>query len=49
MTRLALKKAGYRVTVANNGREMLSRVAEERPDVILLDIPPLTSMTTRPS
>lgn len=37
VARMALKKAGFRVAVANNGRELLDRVKEERPDVILLD------------
>lgn len=37
VARLALKKAGYRVTAVTNGRELLERVAEERPDVVLLD------------
>ena len=36
VTRLALKKAGYRVTATENGRELLERIAEERPDVVLL-------------
>lgn len=37
VARMALKKAGFRVGVVNNGRELLERVKEERPDVILLD------------
>lgn len=37
VARLALKKAGYRVTAVSNGRELLETVAEERPDVVLLD------------
>ena len=37
VARLALKKAGYRVSAVSNGRELLEKVAEERPDVILLD------------
>jgi CheY-like chemotaxis protein len=37
VSRLALKRAGYRVTAAENGRELLDKVAEDRPDVILLD------------
>jgi CheY-like chemotaxis protein len=37
VARLALKKAGYRVTAVSNGRELLEKVAEEQPDVILLD------------
>lgn len=37
VARLALKKAGFRVEVVNNGRELLDRVRAERPDVILLD------------
>ena len=37
VARIALKKAGFRVTVVNNGRELLDQVARERPDVVLLD------------
>lgn len=37
VTRLALKKAGYRVTATENGRQLLERIAQERPDVVLLD------------
>lgn len=37
VARMALKRAGFRVAVVNNGRELLDRVKEERPDVILLD------------
>jgi CheY-like chemotaxis protein len=37
VARMALKKAGFRVAVVNNGRELLDRVKDERPDVILLD------------
>lgn len=37
VARLALKKAGFRVEVVNNGRELIERVRKERPDVILLD------------
>jgi DNA-binding response OmpR family regulator len=37
IARIALKKAGFRVEVVSNGRELLERVAVERPDVILLD------------
>jgi CheY-like chemotaxis protein len=37
IARLALERAGWRVTVAANGRETLERVAKERPDVVLLD------------
>jgi len=37
VSRLALKRAGYRVTATANGRELLEKVTEERPDVILLD------------
>ena len=37
VARLALKKAGYRVTATQNGRELLERIAEEKPDVVLLD------------
>ena len=37
VSRLSLKKAGYRVTATASGRELLAKLAEERPDVILLD------------
>ena len=37
VSRLALKRAGFRVTATGNGRELLERVAEEKPDVIVLD------------
>lgn len=37
VARMALKRAGFTVTVVNNGRELLERVEQERPDVILLD------------
>jgi CheY-like chemotaxis protein len=37
VARLALKKAGYRVTVVSNGKELLARVAEEKPAIVLLD------------
>lgn len=37
VARLALKKAGYRVTAVSNGRDLLARVADERPHIVLLD------------
>ena len=37
VSRLSLKKAGYRVTATSNGRELLEKLALEKPDVILLD------------
>jgi CheY-like chemotaxis protein len=37
IARLALERAGWRVTVAANGREALEQVAKDRPDVVLLD------------
>jgi len=37
IARLSLKKAGFTVVTVGNGLEVLQRVAEERPDVILLD------------
>lgn len=37
VARMALKRAGFRVEVVNNGRELLERAQQERPDVILLD------------
>ncbi len=38
LTHLVLESAGYRVRTARNGGEALRRVAEERPDLILMDI-----------
>ena len=37
VSKLALKRAGYRVTATANGREALEAVAQDRPDAILLD------------
>lgn len=37
VARLALKKAGYRVTAVSNGRHLLARVADEKPDIVILD------------
>jgi CheY-like chemotaxis protein len=37
IARLSLKKAGFTVVTVGSGVEVLDRVAEERPDVILLD------------
>lgn len=37
VARLALTRAGFRVEVVNNGRELLDRIQQERPDVIVLD------------
>ena len=37
VARLALKRAGYRVTAVSNGKSLLERVAQERPDIVLLD------------
>jgi two-component system, OmpR family, alkaline phosphatase synthesis response regulator PhoP len=37
VARLALKRSGYRVTVVSNGRELLERVRDEKPDIVLLD------------
>lgn len=37
VARLALKKAGYRVTAVSNGRDLLARVADERPHIVVLD------------
>lgn len=37
VARLALKKAGYRVTAVSNGRDLLARVADEKPDIVILD------------
>ena len=38
MIRRGLAEAGYRVVVAHNGAEGLIRVADEVPDLILLDL-----------
>ena len=32
-----LEKAGYRVSKATSGKEALDRIAEEKPDLVLLD------------
>jgi CheY-like chemotaxis protein len=37
IARLSLKKAGFTVVTVGNGVEVLQRVADERPDAILLD------------
>lgn len=37
VARLALKRAGFTVTVVGNGEEALAAVREHRPDVVLLD------------
>jgi two-component system phosphate regulon response regulator PhoB len=37
VARLALKRAGFTVTVVNNGQEALDAVRQKTPDVILLD------------
>lgn len=37
IARLALKKAGFRVEVVDNGRLLLERLADVRPDLVLLD------------
>lgn len=37
VAKLALKRAGYRVTAVSNGRELLERVQVEKPDIVLLD------------
>lgn len=37
VARLALKKAGYRVTAVSNGKELLARLGDERPHIVLLD------------
>lgn len=37
IARLSLKKAGFTVVTVGNGLEVLRCVAEERPDVVLLD------------
>lgn len=37
VARLALKRAGFQVILANNGAEALAKVRSEKPDVALLD------------
>ena len=37
VARLALKRAGFTVTVVGNGQEALDSIRQQRPDVILLD------------
>lgn len=37
VARLSLRRAGFTVTAVNNGADVLRKLAEERPDVILLD------------
>jgi two-component system, OmpR family, alkaline phosphatase synthesis response regulator PhoP len=36
--RFLMERAGYRVTVATDGEEALRAVAEQRPDLVLLDV-----------
>lgn len=45
---LVLSEEGYRVTTVANGKEALAKVAESRPDLIILDImmPVLTGLET---
>ena len=38
VTSVLLEEAGHRVRSARNGAEALTRIAEERPDLILLDL-----------
>jgi DNA-binding response OmpR family regulator len=38
LLRSALEREGYEVTVASDGLEALQKVAEERPDLIVLDV-----------
>jgi len=33
-----LERAGYRVVTANDGREALKKIAEELPDLVILDV-----------
>jgi len=37
VAKLALRRAGYRVTAVSNGREALAQLEVERPDIVLLD------------
>ena len=38
VARIVLQRQGYQVVTARNGGEALARVAEQRPDLILLDL-----------
>ena len=38
LTQICLEKADYAVMVARNGAEALSKVAEETPDLIIMDV-----------
>ena len=38
MVRFHLERAGYQVTVAGDGRAALSKIAQSRPDLVLLDL-----------
>ena len=33
-----LERAGYQVVTANDGKEALQKVAEENPDLVVLDV-----------
>ena len=59
MLKLQLEREGYRVRLAEDGEEALARIAEERPDLVLLDVddaeagrlrgvPPAASRDSRP-
>lgn len=36
--RIVLEKAGYGVRLANNGKQALERLSEQRPDLLILDV-----------
>ena len=38
MLTLLLEKDGHRITPASNGKEALEKIAQDRPDLILLDL-----------
>lgn len=38
LVQINLQKAGYEVTTASNGREALESVAEQHPDLIVMDV-----------
>lgn len=48
ITRLALRKSGYNVSVVSNGRQALDAVRTAQPDVVLLDwmMPELDGLET---
>jgi two-component system chemotaxis response regulator CheY len=47
VTELSLRKGGYDLLVARNGREALERIAEQMPDLVVMDVvmPELDGLT----